>query len=399
MLLKRRLMELEIPAATENVPCPLCAGSAGIVVGEKGRFGMPVRNLCCETCATVYITPRPSAEAMTEYYRSTYRKHYGGVGYTDSAGKAVSPGEPGYEQVLLQWHKQQADNAVSLTQPQKGASVLEIGCRHGKTLSLMRELRDVVPFGIEPGEDEAEAARQSGIDCFTGALEAFDPAERRFDHVQWFHVLEHVHEPLQALLKLRALLKPNGTLLVEVPNVYQPYGLLEENFFQNVHLVSYGPSTLPALIRRAGFDVTRVVDAGSLFVVATPSTLAAEATLPLPYSPDLLGQTGHDAAWLAVRLRSYANLEKLKVLLKHRGPSPELTGTLVRALAFPAFAGHLVDSCAFFVEQFLSQGKLDDALLVTLAVAQGPHPPELRQEFRSFAARLGAPPEALAATG
>jgi hypothetical protein len=76
-------MALEIPEATENVPCPLCAGSAGIVVGEKGRFGMPVRNLCCQTCATVYITPRPTAAAMGEYYRSTYRKHYGRVGYVE----------------------------------------------------------------------------------------------------------------------------------------------------------------------------------------------------------------------------------------------------------------------------------------------------------------------------
>jgi SAM-dependent methyltransferase len=392
-------MELEIPEATENVACPLCGGSAAIVVGEKGRFGMPVRNVCCETCACVYISPRPSAAAMGEYYRSTYRKHYGAVGYMSESGKPVSPGEPGYEAALEQWHQQQASNAVALTAPVRGARVLEIGCRHGKTLQLMRERAGIEAFGIEPGENEAEQARQAGIDCFTGALEAFEPGERRFDQVQWFHVLEHVHEPLEALIKLRSLLAPGGKLLIEVPNVYQPYGLLEENFFQNVHLVSYSPNTLPALVRRAGFDIARVVDAGSLFVVATPSVLAEDAALPLPFTPQLLDAQHEDVAWVAVRLRSYANLEKLKLLLRHRGASAELTATLVRALAFPAFSGHLVDSCAFFVETLLGQGKLDDALLVTLAVAQGPHPPELRAEFRGFAERLGAPPDALAATG
>jgi len=392
-------MKLEIPEATDSVPCPLCGDVACIVVGETGRFGMPVRNVCCETCSTVYVSPRPSAEAMGEYYRSTYRQHYGGVGYVGTDGKTVSPGQAGYENALQNWHSQQVDNSLKLTAPRPGGSVLEIGCRHGKTLSLMKERAGIVPFGIEPGESEAEEARQAGIDCFTGALEAFDPGERRFDQVQWFHVLEHVHEPLTALLKLRSLLKPGGNLLIEVPNVYQPYGLLEENFFQNVHLVSYSPSTLPALVRRAGFDVTRVVDAGSLFVVATPSALAEAQSLPLPYSRDLLGVPGHDAPWVAVRLRSYANLEKLKLLLQHRGASPELSGTLVRALAYPAFTGHLLNSCAFFVEKFLELGKLDEALLVTLAVAQGPHPPELRQEFRSFAERLGATPEVLAATG
>jgi SAM-dependent methyltransferase len=392
-------MHLEIPEATDHVACPLCGGVAGIVVGERGRFGMPVRNVCCETCATVYITPRPGAAAMSEYYRSTYRKHYGSVGYVGADGKATSPGDVGYEQALLGWHQQQANNALALTAPGAGQSVLEIGCRHGKTLSLMKERAGIVPFGIEPGEDEAEQARQAGIDCFTGALEAFDPGEQRFDQAQWFHVLEHVHEPLAALLKLRGLLKPGGSLLIEVPNAYKPYGLLEENFFQNVHLVSYSPNSLPALLRRAGFDVKRVVDAGSLFVVATPSVLAQDVALPLPYSPQLLDAPGQDAPWVAVRLRSYANLEKLKLLLQHRGASPELTGTLVRALGFPAFTEHLLNCCAFFVEKLVALGKVDDALLVTLAVAQGPHPAEIRQEFRGFAQRLGASPEVLAATG
>src|SRR6478735_3493996 len=104
-------MELSIPEATEHVPCPLCGETAGIVVGEKGRFGMAVRNVCCQTCATVYVSPRPTPEAMAEYYRSTYREHYGDVGYADASGKRLRPGSPGYEEALLRWHRQQADNA------------------------------------------------------------------------------------------------------------------------------------------------------------------------------------------------------------------------------------------------------------------------------------------------
>lgn len=195
------------------------------------------------------------------------------------------------------------------------------------------------------------------------------------------------------------MLKPGGKLLVEVPNVYQPYGLLEENFFQNVHLVSYSPNTLPALLRRAGFDITRVIDNGALFVLATPRALEADAILPLPFTAALLSQAHEDAEWVAIRLRTYANLEKLLLLFKHRGPSPALTGSLVRALAFPAFTAHMVEACAFFIEQLIAVGKLDDAMLVTLAVAQGPHPLDVRQQFRIFAERLGAPPEALAAAG
>jgi SAM-dependent methyltransferase len=391
-------MDLEIPEATEEVPCPLCGADTGTVVGSKGRFNMPVRNLCCAACGTVYITPRPSAAAMSEYYRSTYRKHYGAVGYVGRDGKSVSPGEAGYEATLLEWHSQQADNALEIGGAAVGATVLEIGCRHGKTLSLMRERRAIVPFGVEPGEKEAQEARDAGIDCFTGDLDAFDPGERRFDQVQWFHVLEHVHDPLAALLKLRSLLQPNGTLLIEVPNVYQPYGLLEENFFQNVHLVSYSPNTLPALVKRAGFEVTRVIDASTLFVAARVSDAAAEQ-LPLPFLPELLGTHEQGTDWVAARLQSYANLAKLQYLLQQRGSSPELTAALVRTVAGPSFVTQLVETCASFVEVLVAAGQLEQATAITLAVASGPHPAELRQDFRTFAERLGAPPEALAATG
>jgi SAM-dependent methyltransferase len=393
------MQQLEIPEATENVACPLCGGTEGIVVGQQGRFGMPVRNLCCASCATVYITPRPTAAAMAEYYRSTYRKHYGGVGYLKSDGQRVSPGEPGFEQTLGAWHDSQARNALNLSQPVTGARVLEIGCRHGKTLSIMRERCGIVPFGVEPGENEAEQARSAGIDCFTGQLESFEPGQQTFDQVQLFHVLEHVHDPLGALLKLRSLLEPNGTLLVEVPNVYRPYGPLEENFFQNVHLVSYSPNSLPALVERAGFEVKNVVDAGSLFVVAQRRELASGERLPLAFAPQLLRAPAEDASWLSQRLGTYAMLEKLLALYKQRGLSAELAAALLRTLGFPGFVAHLVDSCAYFIEELVKLGQLELALAVTLAVANGPHPPELRREFRAFAERMGAPPEALSATG
>ncbi len=385
-------MSLDIPTASDPVACPVCGNSEGLVVGSQGRFGMPVRNLCCAKCATVYVTPRPSAAAMAEYYRATYREHYGGLGYFLKNGQRVAPGEQGFEEAMADWHGSQAQNAVRLGQTPANARVLEIGCRHGKTLSLMQEMLKIEAFGIEPGEHEAREARKAGVQCFTGQLEDFHLEGGLFDQVQLFHVLEHVHEPLSALLKLRSLLKADGRLVIEVPNVYQPYGLLEENFFQNVHLVSYSPSTLPALLRRAGFDVLQVLDAASLFAVARPSRLPEAAVLPLPFAPELLDQAEHTAAWLAVRLGTYANLEKLKFLAGERGLTPELASSLVRSLQFPAFTGHLLETCAYFIEGLAGSGRLDDAVRVTLAVANGPHPEELRREFRVFAERMGAPP-------
>jgi hypothetical protein len=104
-------------------------------------------------------------------------------------------------------------------------------------------------------------------------------------------------------------------------------------------------------------------------------------------------------AWVAQRLHNYANLEKIDTLFKQRGALPELTAPLVHALGFPAFIEHMVEICASFVERLAAGGRLDEAIAITLAVANGPHPSDLRREFAQFATRLGAPPEALAPTG
>ena len=247
------------PEASEVPLCPVCGvSSTGLEVGTRGRFGMSVRNIACDHCALVYQSPRPSREAMAEYYAVGYREHYGEVSYPVVDGGAKA-GDPNYEATLEAWHATQATNARALGETKSGDRVLEIGCRHGRTLALMRQALEIEAFGIEPGVGEAEKAKNAGISCFVGSIEDYDPGQLRFDQIQSFHVLEHLHDPLSALIRLRGWLKPSGRLVIEVPNVYQPYGLLEENFFQNAHLTNFSASTLRALLVRAGYTVLRTV--------------------------------------------------------------------------------------------------------------------------------------------
>jgi SAM-dependent methyltransferase len=379
-------IDSEIPIADESACCPLCGASAAIELSTRGRFGMSVRNVCCNVCSTVYITPRPTEAAMADYYRSTYRKHYGSVGYQLDDGTRVGPEDPGFETILRKWHENQARTALALCRTQPGARVLEIGCRHAMTLRLMREARGIEAHGIEPGEAEAEEARRANVKCFTGTLDNYEATDLKFDQIQLFHVLEHLHRPLESLVRLRNLLTPGGALLVEVPNAYQPYGLLDENFFQNVHLVTYSPNTLPALFRRAGLAVESIHDGKSLFVVGRRNQ--DPETLPIPYTNNLLPHADQNTDWLVPRLRSYANLEKLRFVLNHNGYSPNLLGPLIHSLKWPAFEAHLTEVCAAFTETFASQGLQREALMLTLAVAQGPFSDEVRDQFRAFAERI-----------
>jgi SAM-dependent methyltransferase len=360
--------------------------SSGIEVGTRGRFGLSVRNIACDQCALVYQSPRPAEQAMAEYYASAYREHYQDIAYGAPDGGYAAPGDQQFETAKDAWHQAQANHARALGETKRGDRVLEVGCRHGRTLALMRDAIGIEPFGIEPGLNEAQNARDAGIPCFAGAIEAYDPGEARFDQIQSFHVLEHLHDPLSALVRMRGWLKPGGRMVIEVPNVYQPYGLLEENFFQNAHLVNFSAATLRVLLARSGYSVLRTIDQGVLFAVATPDEHAAQ--LPLPFSPALLPSESESAIWVADRLRTYAILERLRVLLLATGPTMELLNELAVTLKRPGFIPHTVSAVAEMTAYFLEQDAPRAAMFLAVAASLGPYPAEVCGRFQALAARL-----------
>lgn len=349
---------------------------------------MNVRNIACDHCALVYQSPRPTLEAMAEYYRTGYREHYGDIGYPVAGGGFAKPGDSNFEAAMDAWHRVQAANARVLGETKPTDRVLEIGCRHGRTLSLMREEAGIEAYGIEPGLAEAEKARASGIACFVGTIEEYDPGELRFDQIQSFHVLEHLHDPLAALLRMREWLKPGGRMVIEVPNVYQPYGLLQENFFQNAHLTNFSAATLRVLLTRAGFSVLRTLDQSALFAVATVEE--ATQTLPLPFVPGLLPSASESAIWVADRLKTYEILERLRVLLLATGPTMELLNELAGTLKRPGFVPHTVNTVTEIAEYFVMQEAPRAAMFVAVAASLGPYPAEVCASFQNLALQLQA---------
>ncbi|MEI9949422.1 MAG: class I SAM-dependent methyltransferase [Pseudomonadota bacterium] len=380
-------MTNSLPQATEIPLCPVCGvSSSGLEVGTRGRFDMNVRNIACDHCALVYQSPRPTQKAMAEYYASDYREHYNDVAYGAPGGGYAVPGDAQFEAAKDSWHQSQASNARALGETKPGDRVLEIGCRHGRTLALMRDAIGIEPYGIEPGLSEAQKAQEAGISCFAGTIEAYDPGELRFDQIQSFHVLEHLHDPLSALIRMRGWLKPGGRMVIEVPNVFQPYGLLEENFFQNAHLTNFSASTLRVLLARAGYTVLRTLDQGVLFGVAVPDEQAGE--LPLPFQPRLLPNANESAIWVADRLKTYGILERLRVLLLATGPTMELLNELAGTLKRPGFIPHTVNTVTEMAEYFVAQDAPRAAMFVAVAASVGPYPAEICSRFQALALEL-----------
>jgi 2-polyprenyl-3-methyl-5-hydroxy-6-metoxy-1,4-benzoquinol methylase len=329
------------------------------------------------------MTPRPSQEQMAEFYRSHYRSQHVLPLRTGDGGLA-QPGTPEYDIAVEHRGQQQGENALLIGQTKAGDRVLDVGCRRGLALQAMRQTLDIEAVGIEPGEKDANLARESGIEMHIGALETFDPNGKLFDQIQMFHVLEHMHDPLACLIRLRSMLKPTGRLLIDVPDMMKPYGGLEW-FFQYPHLYSFSRNTLMGLFRRAGLEPVRGSFAGTVMLVGLP--VADVGTLPLPFVSSMVPQPDHNGAWVANRLLTYNGLEKIRKMVKNGRPVPiDLVSRLVRRPCLPIWEHtgmtHTCEVLLELIDTLVERRKFPEVSQILIAATQGPHDPRFIKRWQ-----------------
>jgi SAM-dependent methyltransferase len=97
--------------------------------------------------------------------------------------------------------------------PDRGR-LLDVGCGSGELLEALRDDGWRVS-GVEPSARSAEIARtQRGLDVQTAAFDDAALPESSCDVVVLAAVLEHLHDPLAALIRARRLLTPGGLVAV-----------------------------------------------------------------------------------------------------------------------------------------------------------------------------------------
>jgi 2-polyprenyl-3-methyl-5-hydroxy-6-metoxy-1,4-benzoquinol methylase len=138
-----------------------------------------------------------------------------------------------------------------------GVRVLDIGAGNGKFLAKARELGWEV-VGVEPDPAAVAAARSLGLDVRKGDVESLVPEGSSFDVITMSHVIEHLHDPRRVLDLAFSLLKPNGRIYIDTPNIdafgHKRFGRYWRGLESPRHLVLFNWVSLEGLLRDVGFS-------------------------------------------------------------------------------------------------------------------------------------------------
>jgi 2-polyprenyl-3-methyl-5-hydroxy-6-metoxy-1,4-benzoquinol methylase len=312
-----------IPAAA----CWLC-GKPGSVLyrglrDRRGRAPGEWNWRRCETCALLWLDPRPVAEHIARLYTGYYTHDQGiranrAARWREYARLAVLAAIEGYESLASsRWQRRLGRLALmvpplnemarlglmGLGRIPKG-KLLDLGCGSGRFLATMRRAGWQVS-GIEPDHRAAGVARDRfGIEVCAGGLDEAGLPGHSFDAIVLSHVVEHAADPLALLDGCRRLLRPGGCLALSTPNVqsrgHELFGAAWLHLDVPRHLQLFPPSGLVALLQRAGFERVSITTAAKSAASTWLSSAAAgrqRPPNPLAYGRAL---SFHLAQWRAV---------------------------------------------------------------------------------------------------
>jgi methionine biosynthesis protein MetW len=197
--------------------------------------------------------------------------------------------------------------------PEK-SRVLELGCATGYMSAYMEQALGCQVTGLEYDEASAKIARERCHEVFVVDLDKADslaPAQNSapYDVALIANVLEHLKYPERVLRDVHALLKPDGRLIVVLPNIaywqvrlrlllgkfdYEEYGVMDRT-----HLHFYTVKTGRELLENAAFELEEFRIAGSL-VQNSLNKLARHFNRPLP-KPIVANLFGYELIYIARR--------------------------------------------------------------------------------------------------
>jgi SAM-dependent methyltransferase len=243
----------------EHVPCAVCgADDYEVLFGPESAletdtdFAAKFRAsgdellvyalVRCRGCEFQYVNPRPRADLIYSGY--------------------MEGDDPTY---VSQISAREQTFAASLEQIERAAGgkgrLLDVGTAAGAFVATARQ-RGWDAEGCEPNRWLSDwGSRHYGICIRNGDLLQLDYKEGSFDVITLWDVIEHTTDPRRVLERCRALMRPNGILVVNYPDIGTWIARLLGRrwpFLTSVHLSYFDRRTIRQILEKTGYDVEAV---------------------------------------------------------------------------------------------------------------------------------------------
>ena len=228
-------------------PCPICNKediSTLLYTKDYSLTGEDFQIIQCSHCTLEYTDPAPSKEDIAPYYNfPSYISH------TDSKEGFVNKI---YHKVRNLTLTQKTNWVQSLFTGHKG-QLLEVGAGTGAFAHSMSKQGWKVT-ALEPDESSRNKALENYNIQLLPIEKLNDLDSASYEVITLWHVLEHVHDLNEYMKLFHRLLKPNGRLVIAVPN----YTSYDAGFYKKHwaaydvprHLYHFSPMSMHYLTKK-----------------------------------------------------------------------------------------------------------------------------------------------------
>lgn len=218
-----------------------CSATSIIGLVDQSGHGLPQHVLCCRECGHGVSMP-PVADVS--------------VLYAGRDSQDFQPNTRGVAHAVKEHAFRRQARALLKQIGREPRQLLDYGCGSGQFTRILGEL---VPNAKVTGSDFFEAPPPELAGKPYCAFADLQHQQASFDVVTAFHVLEHDNHPSELLKRLIGLLRPGGTLVIEVPNIASPWarilGRHWDVWYLPFHRHHFTRTSLLALLRNEGLII------------------------------------------------------------------------------------------------------------------------------------------------
>lgn len=204
----------------------------------------------CSNCEFIFTNPRPDKEHIGKYYQSDVY-----VSHSDTKKGIIN-------KLYHSVRKKSLKNKVSIVKEYspEAKTILDYGSGTGYFPEILKQYQYEV-YAFEPDENARKQTKDKIKDNVYDNIDELP--DKKFDVITLWHVLEHIHDLNETIIKLTQKLKPKGTIIVAVPNHNAP----ERDYYKNEwaaydvprHLYHFTKNSIKELFKKHKYSLKDVL--------------------------------------------------------------------------------------------------------------------------------------------